>query len=531
MANVNFHPLYGAMLGAWDLCMDCYDGEQAIKAKRAIYLPPTAGQVLDGYNIANSIGQQNYDAYLKRAYFPDLYSEAIEEMLGMMYRDEPTINLPPQLESMRLNASNMGETLIMLMKRISFHQLVTGRVGLLGDIVKRDGVDEPVLTVYPGRTVVNWDDVLVEQASNKLRFVVLDESCEELTHQYTWEWKERYRVLSLLNGDKIVDYVDITSRESSVQGQVGVAVMADSYSLAEAVYTPLGLQGTPLDTVPFVFINTKDLSSQPSRPPLIGLANLNLAIYRGEADYRQALHNTGQDTLVKIGNSYGEDGNAPTRIGAGAMIEVPTGGDAKFIGVNSQGLPEQRMALKNDYDRAQNKSSKLFATASSRESGEALKIRMASQTATPAQMLQTVCAGVEGVLKTLAVWFGANPDEVEIIPNTDFSGASSDGQSLLWLAQAKTSGAPISNKSIHEWMVEQGFTELTYDEEMSAIEEEGPSLTPAASPLTGIGAGGQPAGGAGLPNGAGQGAGAGAGTGAADGAPAGGAGAGAGGAA
>lgn len=474
----NYHPLYGFFQDVWRLCKDCYEGEDVVKFRRELYLPPTGGQLIDGAGKIDTLGENNYRAYVKRAHFPDVFADAVEDLLGLMYRDEPLFELPPKLEALLSRASYMGETLPMIMKRASLYQLITGRLAVLGDImIDKDGLPQPVLTLYEGDKVVNWDDVMVEQASSALRFVVLDESDNELTDDYTWKYQWRYRVIGLAGQDnRIVPYVDENGNRRLAPGTVGFDVLEDTNALAEAVLKPMNLQGQTLESVPMVFINSKDLSSVPSRPPLLGLAHLNMTIYRGEADYRQALHMTGQDTLVKIGTGYGSDDGETVRVGAGAMIEVPIGGDAKFIGINSQGIPEQRQALQRDYERAKEKASKLFSSASSRESGEALKIRMASQTASPAQMLQTVAAGFEAVLKTLAVWFGEDPEKVSIRVNTDFSGAAFEAQNMLFIAQAKMAGAPISDESIHEWLVSQGMTTKTYEEEQSAIESEAPKL-------------------------------------------------------
>ena len=91
-------------------------------------------------------------------------------------------------------------------------------------------------------------------------------------------------------------------------------------------------------TIPFVFINSKDLSTIPDKPPLDSLARLALAIYRAEADYRQNLFMQGQDTLVRIGSTFEQDDeNKAVRMGAGARLDMPVNGDAMYIGVSGKG--------------------------------------------------------------------------------------------------------------------------------------------------------------------------------------------------
>jgi hypothetical protein len=182
----------------------------------------------------------------------------------------------------------------------------------------------------------------------------------------------------------------------------------------------------------------------------------------------------GQDTLVKIGDLNRDE---ETRVGAGSVINVPIGGDAKYVGVNSQGLPEQRQCLENDYKRAYSKSGQIAdSTSRAKESGDALRIRVAAQTATLPQIAKAGAMGLERVLKALAVWLGANPDEVKITPNLEFSETEFPSRTLVEIIQAKVQGAPISNQSIHAYMRERSLTKLTYEEELALLQAEEPSL-------------------------------------------------------
>jgi hypothetical protein len=84
------------------------------------------------------------------------------------------------------------------------------------------------------------------------------------------------------------------------------------------------LAGKPLDAVPFVFVGPRDLVPTPDMPVLMPLARIALAIYRTEADYRQALYMQGQDTLVVVGQQATLD--QKTTVGAFGSIDLPIGG-------------------------------------------------------------------------------------------------------------------------------------------------------------------------------------------------------------
>lgn len=472
--RANAHPLYTKMLEVWELGHDSYDGEDAIKDKRTIYLPETASMRLDGFGTNNpeAEGEKAYQAYITRAFYPEVFADAVDSAIGVMHRKPANIQLTPKLEVLLEQATDDGEDLHMLLRRINAHQLTTGRVCLVGMLREMpDGTARPVLIAHDERAAFNWDDTRDAENAKDLRLLCIDESDNVLTTGMTWTWKNRVRVLALID-PTTNELVKLTS-EGAAPGVYGTALLEDGASLGGANYEPLSYKGTTFPRLPAVFINAKDLSAKPDKPPLHGLAKLALAIYRGEADYRQNLFMQGQDTLVRIG---AVDEEETLRTGAGARIDVPVQGDAKYIGVSGDGLSEQRESLKSDYEKADKKASKLMSNGSGQESGEALKIRVAAQTATLPQVALTGAAGLEKVLRDLAEWLGDNPEDVVVTPNLEFTDASGDGLTLTQIITAKGLGAPISDKSIHAWMVEQGFTAETYDDELALLNEEEPRL-------------------------------------------------------
>lgn len=470
------HPLYTAMLETWSRNRDVFSGEEKIKKERTNYLPATSSMYADGFGkTGDQIGNKAYDAYLMRSYFPDIFSEAVESAVGVMHRKPAIIELPARMERLLTVATDQGEDLQLLLRRINAIQLTTGRLGLLGDLRIVDGLPQPILVVYNETAPYNWDDSVNAGESQDLRMVMVDESGYVLDNDLDWKWKKRTRVFGLVGPD--MQLVKFDGDGSLPPGKYGSAVLTEDQSIQHAVFTVPNAQGMELGKVPFSFINSKDLSSNPDRPPLDGLASLCLAIYRGEADYRQNLFMQGQDTLVRIGTTgFGDDDDELTRVGAGARIDVAVGGDAKFIGVSGQGLGEQRQALDADYKRAQSKTSKLMISGGGAESGDALRIRVAAQTATLPQIAQAGAAALQTQLRNLAVWLGCDPEEVVVNPNLEFSDNQGNSQTLLQLVQAKIQGAPISAESVHAYMVEQGFTKMTFEEEQGFLDQEVPTV-------------------------------------------------------
>jgi Domain of unknown function (DUF4055) len=461
------HPKYDEFYRDWLVMRDTYRGERVIKGKGLEYLPATSGMLLDGMS-GNSLGQQRYDAYKLRAVYPDCVGDAVEAMIGLMHSKPPVINLPSALMPLLEKATVSGEGLVNLLRRINEQQLITGRAGLLLDLPNNPEPNNPLpyLALYQAEDIYNWDDGAVDELSiPKLNLVVLNESEYERHDVFSWTFVEKYRVLSLgalQTNENTGVYSTALFRNNTNE--------AFAQQVANTPFITPSIRGKTLDVVPFVFINTKDIVPTPDDPPLLGLAQLALAIYRGEADYRQNLFMQGQDTLVVIGS--GEDN---FRIGSGATITLPQGGDAKFIGVTATGLAEQRQSLENDKMAAAHKAGQLIDTRSrDKESGDALRIRVAAQTATLNQIAITGAAALENLLKIAATWVGANPDEVEITPSLDFTNTELSSKTLIELMTAKTMGAPLSRKSIHKLMQSKNLTDYGYDEEIEEIAEEEP---------------------------------------------------------
>lgn len=462
MAIDSTHPFYDEFIEDWVKMRDLYKGERAIKQKGQIYLPATKSMRLDGMS-NGQLGRELYDAYKLRAVFHDFIKDAVESYIGLMFKKNSIIELPSALEPMRNNATVFSEPLEMLLRRIYEEQLITGRLGLMLDLPVNTGSRFnliPYIATYNSESIRNWDDREAEEGFTNLNLVLLDESGYERGNDFEWVYRKKYRILKL-NEEGANPLYEVGLHIENQQGELG---------FINPTY-----KGKFLNKIPFVFINSKDITSFPDEPPLMPLGNLALAIYRGEADYRGALHLQGQDTLVTIGDLQKsiEDEGQPVRVGPGSMLNIEVGGDAKYIGVNSQGLPEQRMSLENDLKRADVEAGKLLDSSSDDlQSGVALQTKLGARTATLNQIAITGAAGLEKILKIAAEWVGANPNEVKVIPNLEFSDFNITGRDLVDWMTARTMGAPISKKSIHNKLVSVGLTKLDYETELDEISEE-----------------------------------------------------------
>ena len=476
MAIDDRHPEYTAKTGEWIQMADTYSGERAVKRKRLDYLPPSEAMIQDGMTTPSSPGWKDYEAYLTRAYFHDVVRDAVKAMLGIMHMKPAVIKLPQRLAPMMDKATIQGEGMQMLLRRINEAQLVKGRCGLLVDAPT--GVDPynalPYIAFYDPERIINWDAGRRDEGRNILDLVVLDELGFQ-REGFTWVAERKHRILTRGTPESLES--GWTRPPLDAPYQVCVKVNDMSMPIPDDFIMP-SIAGRALTDIPFVFCGANDLVPEPDEPPLLGLSNLSLSIYRGEADYRSTLHYQGQQTLVIIGGNVSDvDENQQLRIGNKGVIDLRIGGDAKYIGVSSAGLGEMRQSLKNDSEQAASFGVQFMDVGSARgASGEALRIRVAARTTTIQQIAVAAGAALEQVLKYAAQWVGEDPNEVSVSPQTDFADANVAGASLLAFMQAKQLGLPLSLKSLHRMMQLNDMTDMDFDEENDQIEQESETL-------------------------------------------------------
>lgn len=477
MALPDRHPEYMNRVGEWIQMTDTFAGERAVKSKRLDYLPATESMVQDGMTTPSSPGWKDYEAYLLRAYYHNYVREAVQAMIGIIHSKPAVIKLPPRLAGMVDKATIQGEGLQALLRRVNVAQLVNGRLGLLVDAPTGQDVDKalPYIAFYDAMRIINWDAGRLNEGRNALQLVVIDESGYR-REGFTWKQERKYRVLIRGNPESIESGWETPGPDDTYQFCVKVN---DSSMPVAADFAAPSIAGVTLKTIPFVFCNANDIVPEPDVSPLLTLSNLSLAIYRADADYRQTLYLQGQQTLVIIGmgENEDEDEGTPLRVGNKGLLRLKLSSDAKYVGVSGAGLSEMRQALENDKTMAAKDGAQFLDVGNSQgESGEALRIRVASRTTTLQSVSRAGGLALEQALKYCAEWVGEDPDDVEVIPNVDFADQSVQGATALAFMQAKQLGFPISLKSLHRLAASNDLTEMTYEEETDQIESEAESM-------------------------------------------------------
>lgn len=454
------HPAYIAFLPSWQLMRDAVDGEDAVKSKGQTYLPMKSG-ILAMSDEAKR--QAAYDAYKMRAEFPEIVAPTVRGATGIMLGKPTTIELPKALEPLKQKATRDGLTLDSLHRRIALELVTVGRYGLLPGI----GADgDPYLAGYVAESIINWD--ATDQTTD---YVVLDES-GPIRDRETNEW-----------GDTEA-YLECYVEDGVYKARRWIKTKAGWHTEDEIAAQDRRRRG--ISELPFVFIGANDLSASPDDIPLYGLAKLAVRVYRLDADYTYGLHLTSEPTPVAIGFDDPaqaiKDGLAPTTIGASKLWVLPKGGDAKYLEFSGPGLGAQAKAIDAALSRAVMFGAQILTDSSkTAESGEAKKLRLSNEQATIKTIALNAAAGLERALKSVAVWMGANPDEVKVEPDTDFFDHDLTAQEITAIVQGWQQGA-YSWRTTFDRLQKGGV--IPYDrtpddeQELIAKDQEGMDVPP-----------------------------------------------------
>lgn len=474
--NVNeylAHPDFSRWAGTWKKHNDCIDGgADTVKDASRKYLPATSGQLAQWNTpipgavvedlgegrtvcgISTTAGAYSYELYKFRAIYYEYPSETVRISTGRLTYEPPSIDLPSQLEPMIDAATSDGRSIERLIEDIYKEQLSYSRCGVLADFTGEDVAQAPYLCVYDALRVLNWKTTKTSQGKEIINFVILDESGYE-TDGIRWSYVKKIRVCALdKDGNYFTELHDTT--DLSKEDMAGIDFLDPS---SDAVYPKF--VGKFAREIPFVFINANSIASTPELPILSSLVNMSLAIYRGEADYRQALFMQGQATPVFAGSDETEV--SKYLLGAqGTVYSQNPDFKATFMEVSGAGLAEMRTSQENMHKLAISEGMKLVESGAN-ESGEALKERTDSQTVSLKGIASACEAGLNKIVTILMDWGGIS-GEAEIKLNREFGEGAVSPSELKTMQESYLLGAPILQSDVHKYAQEGGLTDSTLEE-------------------------------------------------------------------
>ncbi len=457
MSNVNtHHSAYDRMADRWLRCRDVVEGQDAVFAAGTRYLPRLKLQTDD-----------DYKAYQMRALFFNATWRTVSALSGLIFRKPPAIEAPKAVLPMFDDITLSGVSLYVFSQQCVLETLITGRVGVLVDYppVEAVGITEaeaqrlnlrPFMAVYPAESIINWKVGTVDN-QHVLTQVVLAEPFTKQKNEFEEETETHYRVLDLTAEGYRVRVFRIDDKNEDVQ------IGADTYPL---------MNGKRMSRIPFYFIGVDNTTPEVDSPPLLDLANANLAHYRLDADLKHGLHFTGLPQPVISG--YVKDDNTKLYIGSPlAWVFPDPAARAYYLEFSGQGLA----SISQEKDKIEQLMAVLGARLLTQEkkateTAQAAAIHRAGENSILAAIALTVSASLTQALKLLCQWAGITEEpEPKITLNTEYFPPEMSAQDLAALVSAWQQGA-ISMQVLFEKLqkTEVVSSSLTLEEMQAQIE-------------------------------------------------------------
>jgi hypothetical protein len=334
---------YNAMAPAWTLWSDVLAGQDTIKVKRETYLPKEPAELKD-----------DYDARLARSLFFEDSRDCTVNLTGMVFRKSPTLadDVPEQLKKLTENIDNAGTHLDVFLQRV----FEDGFFGHSFIVVEMPESSEDVQTaedelgkrsywcLKQAKDAVNFRPAIID-GETAIGQITFKECTKEPDGLFGEKEVVRYRVYMLDENQNAVWQLweERINTENKSKEVVLIAGKGSSDKGQGAILTK---SSKPLKRLPIAVHYGEHEGFLESRPPLKGIADLNVTYYQKYSDLSNIEHYTCSPTLVIIG---GDDQKTTVVMGGNCLINLPIGADAKFLVVEGKSLDH----LENDLEMLQ----------------------------------------------------------------------------------------------------------------------------------------------------------------------------------
>lgn len=330
------------MLPMYTRINDCIAGSDVIKDKGVDYLPKP-----DPTNTTQK-NKVRYDQYSQRALFYGITGRTVNGMVGLVYsKPQPTFEMPDSLSYLIDNIDGSGITLEQQQKKVIFTVTALGRSGLLtdysqtsGEISQQDVIDgkvRAVITRYDATNIL-WSEYTQKGVESVLSLVILAESYKESSGDgYKTKTSLQYKVLRLNDGV----YTQEVFRQNS---KTTVFELNEKESSI-----PLNSKGDAFDHLPFTFVGSVNNDGAFDNPPMLSIADLNIAHFRNSADFEESCYMNGQPTYVFSGLTEGwvkDVLKGGVMIGSRGGVPLPEGASGNILQAKPNTMTSEAMATK-----------------------------------------------------------------------------------------------------------------------------------------------------------------------------------------
>lgn len=428
-------PAYRDMLPYWQLVDDLRAGTIQVRLKANTYLPKFEAET-----------PVDWAARIAMTFVQDHYATTTAEHVGLVFANPPKVgdDVPPRLEDLFEDIDGEGNHLDVFATSALDAALHLGHCVLFTDYPVADGIktlkDEqvaqarPYVTLYHANDVLNWRYETVGGVRILVQ-IMFRERGTEADGAFGVKDAVRYREIK-----QEVAYDEQTGRAIAL-GAITWRVWKEQKDGSGAM--TFGEVGAgeivgPKRICARVVYGGERLGLLYTRPHLLGLAFSNIEETQVGSDYASVMHKCNVPTAIFIGRNVGDGTDKTVQMGQG--IDIPTGGDAKFLEPTGGALAgtRQRIADIRAQMRRQGATTD-DATGKVMTAAEA-QLYAKQRNAKLTRAARSLQDALEGVFADMADFLGLE-DGGSIAINQDFAGEGIDPAYLTVLVNAYINNA------------------------------------------------------------------------------------------
>lgn len=455
MSVSKIHKNYQTQLPKWEKMQDVLAGQDAVKAKRTLYLPMCNCDDTSKENL------ERYDAFLKRAVFLEATKETLSTHVGIAFAEDPEFD-PDGLDFLSYDANGAGVSIYQIAQQALGKQLVFGKCGVLVDYPDIDTskvsqAEKEMLALrattvlYEAQAIVNWR-VQKIGAEHKLVLLVLKERALKVdpADEFSEEEIDQYRVLRL-----------------DEQGY-SVQLYQEDQPTTEKMY-PKQATGKTFDKIPFQVIGSQHNTFNVNEIPLEPLANINLAHYRNSAEYENSIFHVGQvqPYMTNLSEEWRDHlEKTGVKIGSGYVMLLPEGGTFGFAQAEPNMIAKEGMDDKLALMRAMG--AKLLEPSATNKTATQVDEEAITQHSVLSLCVANLNEAFENILQWVAMFEGKGFN-AKFSVKQDFAVGKLSLEYMRFLWDLVVAGK-MSDETFHEILYSGKLPELDHEMELLRLE-------------------------------------------------------------
>jgi len=418
----NKHPEYWKRIQQWERCRDFLAGTDAL-IDHDTRMAGVEGSYIERLSERQSLTE--FKTYIRRALYDNTVKRIKNSLIGLIFSKDPIIEIPAGINYFDNDADLMETPLDEFCESVISEVMSVGRVGVLVDRPpSAPGVSRaetqaagvrPYFALYKAETIINWK---MERVNNRwmVTRVVLDEG------------NDTFRELTM---DSAGYGVTMWTRQRDRDGKP-----TGEYAQSGIVYPVLN--GASIKAIPFYFFGPQSGSVETVEPPLLDIVNIAKSHYQSSADLEHARFACSVPTPYFFGFNK-EEARQIVLGGLNGIHAVNTDSKCGFLEYTGQGTEPLERALDQKYAMMARHSIDMLADRGQAEAVGTVKMKISVQTATLADMAQSVSRLLSQALTFAGQWAGISQEAIVKL-NTEYSTEGIDPQEVTALMQGVIQG-------------------------------------------------------------------------------------------